>query len=162
MDGNGGGHDVLRGGPGTDTIRARDASPLFGDIACGGDADTAIVDVADLVAPDCETVDRAAAPAGFTATGAPDTAAPSVTIGGRASVTRAALLKGLAIPVTVGEPATITVELLVRARRVASAAAAGDLRDRRARARARSAARRPSGCGRPRRCSPVPGAPRSA
>ncbi len=127
VDGGGGGHDVLRGGPGADTIRARDASPLFGDIGCGGDADTAIVDVADLVAPDCETVDRAAAPAGFTATGAPDTAAPGVTVGGRSSVTRAGLLKGLTIPVTVGEPATIAVELLVRARRVASAAAAGDL-----------------------------------
>ena len=127
VDGGGGGHDVLRGGPGADAIRARDASPLFGDIACGGDADTAIVDAADIVAPDCETVDRSAAPAGFTPTGSPDTAAPSVTIGGRASVTRAALLKGIAVPVTVGEPATITVELLVRARRVASAAAAGDL-----------------------------------
>ncbi len=127
VDGNGGGHDVLRGGPGADTIRARDASPLFGDIACGGDADTALVDVADIVAPDCETIDRSAAPAGFTATGAPDTTAPGVSIGGRSSVTRAGLLKGLMIPVTVGEPATITVELLVRARRVASAAAAGDL-----------------------------------
>ena len=77
VDGGGGGHDVLRGGPGADTVRARDASPLFGDVACGGDADTAIVDVADIVAPDCETVDRSAAPAGFTATGAPDTTAPA-------------------------------------------------------------------------------------
>ena len=127
VDGGGGGHDVLRGGPGADTIRARDASPLFGDIACGGDADTAIVDVADLVAPDCEMVDRSAPPAGFTATGAPDTAAPGLTLGGRSSATRKALLRGLAVPVTLGEPATLTLELLVKARRVASAAAVGDL-----------------------------------
>jgi Ca2+-binding RTX toxin-like protein len=127
VDGAGGGHDVLRGGAGNDTLRARDASPLFGDLACGGDADVAVVDVADVVAPDCETVDRAAPPAGFTPAGAPDTTAPSVVIGGRASVTRRALLKGLAVPLTPGEPVTLSAELLVTARRVASAAAAGDL-----------------------------------
>ena len=127
IDGAGGGHDVLRGGPGADTVRARDASPLFGDVGCGGDADTAIVDAADLVAPDCETVDRAAAPAGFTPAGAPDATAPAVTLGGPRAIARAALLKGVGVPITLGEPATLTVELLVTARRVASAARAGDL-----------------------------------
>ncbi len=123
VDGAGGGHDVLRGGGGGDTIRARDASPLFGDVACGGDSDTAIVDAADIVAPDCETVDRAPAPSGFTPAGAPDLTAPSLLIGGPARISRSALLKGAAFSVTLSESATLGVELLVTAKRVASAAA---------------------------------------
>ncbi|MBJ7470773.1 MAG: hypothetical protein JHD16_05700 [Solirubrobacteraceae bacterium] len=65
IDGGGGGHDVLRGQSGDDVIQARDALTLFGDIACGGGTDSAIVDAADLVASDCEAVDRSPAPAGF-------------------------------------------------------------------------------------------------
>lgn len=134
VDGAGGGHDVLRGDLGDDTVRARDATPAFGDVACGPGADSAIVDVLDVVAPDCESVDRAAAPPGFVAPGttpaggsaAGDTTAPSVRIAGLPGrARRAALRRGLSFRVTVDEPASLVAELVVSAR----SARASALRD---------------------------------
>ena len=71
------GNDVLDGGPGidqfngdrtetnviaigNDEIRARDGAAE--QIGCGIGADTATVDAGDVVAPDCETVNRGAGP----------------------------------------------------------------------------------------------------
>ncbi len=146
IDGAGGGHDVLRGGQGDDQLRARDASALFSDVACGGGADTAIVDAADLVDADCESVDRAPAPAGFvapsfpggpTATTVPATGGTGATTGGGATSTgaaapaaaltlevpkgiaRAALrAKGLTLKVSASVAADVTVELLTTARAI--------------------------------------------
>lgn len=124
VDGAGGGHDVLRGDLGNDTVRARDAVPAFGDVACGPGADSAILDVLDVVAPDCETVDRAAAPPGFVAPGttpaggaAGDRTAPAVRVLGLAArVRRTALRRGLTFRVAVDEPASLVAELVVTAR----------------------------------------------
>ena len=131
VDGGGGGHDVLRGGPGDDTVRARDASPLFGDVACASGADTAVVDVLDIVAPDCETVDRAPAPPGFVPPGSPggtagDAVAPVLTVTVGKTIRRALLGRGVPVRVRTNERATVTVELVATARRVASAAALTD------------------------------------
>ena len=60
INGAGGGHDVLRGNPGDDEITAQDTPALFSDVACGAGTDTVIVDAVDLVAGDCETVQRSA------------------------------------------------------------------------------------------------------
>jgi len=68
LSGNGGsdditggeGQDVLAGGAGTDTLRSRDS--VADTVGCGGDADTAIVDAADVVDLDCETTDPARPP----------------------------------------------------------------------------------------------------
>jgi RTX calcium-binding nonapeptide repeat (4 copies) len=49
-----GGADTLSGGNGDDLIQARDGAP--DTVACGPGTDKAIVDPADTVAPDCETV----------------------------------------------------------------------------------------------------------
>ncbi len=148
IDGAGGGHDVLRGGPGNDTINARDAAALFSDVACGGGTDTVIVDAADLVDPDCENVDRTPAPAGFvapsfpggptTSTGAPagssaGTAAqaavtPAVlTLSVPKSVKRADLRRsGVKVKVAATPSADITVELLTTARAIRAAAVPKD------------------------------------
>jgi hypothetical protein len=50
-----GGNDVLFGGPGDDTISG---GPGSDRITCGPGSDTAIADVRDAVAPDCEVVLR--------------------------------------------------------------------------------------------------------
>ncbi len=133
VDGGGGGHDVLRGGPGDDTMRARDASPLFGDVACASGADAAIVDVLDIVAADCETVDRAPAPPGFVPPGsqgaggtAGDRVAPVLTVTVGKSIRRSRLGRGVSVRVRTNERATVSVELLATARRVASTAALTD------------------------------------
>lgn len=146
INGGGGGHDVLRGGPGNDTINGRDGAALFSDVACGPGTDTAIVDAADLVDPDCETVDRAPAPAGFvapsfpggptTSTGAPAGSAAgsaaqaavvpaALTLGLPKSIKRADLRrKGLKVSVAATPVATVTVELVTTARAVRATAAA--------------------------------------
>lgn len=156
IDGAGGGHDVLRGQSGDDLIQARDALTLFGDIACGGGTDSAVVDAADLVAADCETVDRSPAPPGFVAptfpggptseTGAPAgnttpapgspaasaaaaaalPAAPVLTIESPRSVKRSVLPKGVKIRISSDQAATVTVELLTTAKAVRAAAVPKD------------------------------------
>lgn len=142
IDGAGGGHDVLRGQSGDDTVQARDALALFGDVACGGGTDTAVVDAADLVDPDCEVVDRSPAPPGFvapsfpggptTATGAPAgsvgavsaaavaAASPVITLELPKSVKRSALSKGVKVRVASTPAAAITVELVTTARTAGS------------------------------------------
>jgi hypothetical protein len=52
-----GGSDTLLGGIGADTIQARDG--VADNVSCGPGADRAIVDPADSVAADCETVEYA-------------------------------------------------------------------------------------------------------
>ncbi len=156
INGGGGGHDVLRGQSGDDVIQSRDALTLFGDIACGGGTDSAIVDAADLVASDCETVDRSPAPPGFVAptfpggptseTGAPagnttptpgspaaaaaaaaaTPTAPVLTIESPKSVKRSALAKGVKLRVSSDQVATVTVELLTTAKAVRAAAVPKD------------------------------------
>lgn len=148
IDGGGGGHDVLRGQSGDDTIQARDALTLFSDVACGGGADTAVVDAADLVSADCETVDRSPAPAGYVApsfpggptspsgapagnaapspAGAATIAAPVLSIERPRSVRRSALTSGVKVKVGSDQPAGITVELLRSATAVRAAAAPKD------------------------------------
>jgi hypothetical protein len=56
----GGGPDVLDGGQDDDAIIARDGSA--DTVACGTGNDTAVVDALDVVASDCETVDRPSGP----------------------------------------------------------------------------------------------------
>jgi hypothetical protein len=65
----GGGNDTLDGGTGTDsfdggagidTIKARDT--IAESVACGSEADAVEADYNDVVAADCEAVDRSAAP----------------------------------------------------------------------------------------------------
>jgi hypothetical protein len=55
-----GGNDVLIGGGGSDRIDARDGAGSADRIECGGGEDTALVDPADSVDPDCEHVVGAA------------------------------------------------------------------------------------------------------
>jgi Ca2+-binding RTX toxin-like protein len=73
------GSDILSGSDGDDEIRARDGEA--DRVSCGAGTDSATVDVADVV-DECETVDRAAAPATTTtpppAAPAADDAAPRV------------------------------------------------------------------------------------
>jgi Ca2+-binding RTX toxin-like protein len=73
----GAGSDVLTGNDGDDEIRARDGE--VDRVSCGEGTDSATVDFADVV-DECETVDRAAAPATPTPAPAPaaDDAAPRV------------------------------------------------------------------------------------
>lgn len=139
IDGGGGGHDVLRGQDGDDMLRARDASPLFGDIACGGGTDTAVVDVADLVASDCEAVDVAPAPPGYVAppfpggptpatpapapaTGATSTSvavlAPKLTLTLPTRVRRADLRRGVRVGVASDQTVVVTAELVTTAKGV--------------------------------------------
>jgi RTX calcium-binding nonapeptide repeat (4 copies) len=154
IDGAGGGHDVLRGNAGDDTINARDASALFSDVACGPGNDTAIVDAADLVDPDCETIDRTPAPAGFvapafpggptTASGAPaGVAATAAASAVQAAVAPAALTltvpksikrvdlrrKGLKLTVASNQSAAVTAELLTTARAIRATRAAAVPKD---------------------------------
>lgn len=74
----GDGNDSLEGGPGNDTLRGNkgidtlsggggdDLIDVRGDrgdiVSCGGGNDTARADASDLVATDCETIERPAAP----------------------------------------------------------------------------------------------------
>jgi hypothetical protein len=51
-----GGADTLSGGSGSDVIQARDGAA--DTVSCGPGADRAVVDAADQVAGDCETVER--------------------------------------------------------------------------------------------------------
>lgn len=51
----------LRGGPGDDTLDARDT--VADDVACGAGDDRADTDLNDAIDPDCETVDRGPVPA---------------------------------------------------------------------------------------------------
>jgi Ca2+-binding RTX toxin-like protein len=109
-----GGADAIDGGDGADTIQARDAA--VDDIACGAGTDTAVVDAADVVAADCETVDRPAAPAASptpapiaspvpVATVAPvtDRTGPALTIAAVAKVAKGVVTVTVTCPA--GEPA---------------------------------------------------------
>lgn len=59
LDG-GAGTDSFDGGAGIDTIKARDTLPE--NVTCGTEADAVEADYSDVVAADCEAVDRSAAP----------------------------------------------------------------------------------------------------
>jgi hypothetical protein len=142
IDGAGGGHDVLRGGADNDVIAARDAPALFGDLACGNGSDTVVVDALDLVASDCETIDRSApdiAPGGGGsggggtggggsggggtgggANGTPtDRTTPQLTfVKPPSKVKRAALLTGLTLTLATDERATIDAALVGKAKKV--------------------------------------------
>lgn len=61
------GADTVDAGPGDDRIEARDLAQDA--IVCGDGIDTVIADATDIVAGDCETVDRPATPAGEHGTG---------------------------------------------------------------------------------------------
>jgi hypothetical protein len=56
----GGGRDALDGGPGSDTINARDRK--LDVVTCGGGTDTVRADGKDVVADDCENVNRTTDP----------------------------------------------------------------------------------------------------
>lgn len=81
------GHDTIVGGPGRDTVNADavdgcnflECRPIYGNdaidvrdgevdtVACGPGTDRVVADAADVIAPDCETVERpAATPPGTT------------------------------------------------------------------------------------------------
>ena len=113
VDGGGGGHDVLRGGLGNDQLRARDVPALFSDVACSAGNDSALVDFLDVVAPDCESVDRTGPAAGT----ADDTAAPAVSfvkLRGRVTVKA---LRRLRVRVALSAAREVLAELIGTTRR---------------------------------------------
>ena len=148
IDGNGGGHDVLRGQAGDDLILSRDILTLFSDVGCGGGTDTTIVDAADLVASDCESVDRSPAPAGYVApsfpggptssTGAPagntspapgsvaavSLVPPIVTLDTPKSVKRSSVKKGVKVTVSCDQVASVVLELVTTAKSARASRAA--------------------------------------
>jgi hypothetical protein len=139
VDGGGGGHDVLRGGDDNDSIVARDLPTLFGDVACGSGANV-VIDALDVVASDCENVDRSApdpvlpgaggagAGAGAGSGGDPnDRSGPTVAVRGvSAKIKRATLLNGVTVTVDPDEEARFEASLIGRARRL-TLASAGDV-----------------------------------
>jgi hypothetical protein len=115
---------------GNDTINARDGEA--DTIDCGVGTDRAIVDALDVVAANCETVDRAAAapapvatPATPGAPGTPGTAGRDAAK--KARITLAALSagdlrrRGLRVRITGAKRGTVTLVARVRGRKVGSA-----------------------------------------
>lgn len=150
------GVDHLRGNDGEDTVVGRDTGLYRDDLGCNLGADVAIADVNDIVASDCEALDRAAAPAGVdpatlgvggigpgtarnpTGNGLPpvvpvaptDTRAPRVTITGLPAggrVTRRGLRRGLTLRVATDEPARLEVRIVRSVARAAAVTPADNL-----------------------------------
>ena len=113
------GDDAIVGGPGRDTISADlaggDCGPLWcklpygndtidardgeiDSVTCGAGQDTVTADAADVVAPDCETVQRGSAPAGGGSPSAGKTTTKLALVG-RPRLA-AALRRGLTVRVT--------------------------------------------------------------
>ena len=118
------GADLLRGNHGDDVLVGRDLQLQRDDLGCGdGPDDAAVADAGDLVASDCERLDRAPAPAAPAPTPSPlgtprDTTAPTLTVAGvPRRLTKGTLRRrGVTISIAVSEPASLEVRLLGRPR----------------------------------------------
>ena len=141
-----GGIDLLRGQYGDDTVTGRDDRLTRDDLGCNeGLGDRAVADAGDVVASDCETVDRSPAPPGVDPGNVPpsgipgpsdpgggsggvaDRTAPGVTLRGvPRRLTRAEARKGVRVIAAVTEPARLQVRLIAKVRS-ARLSAAGDL-----------------------------------
>lgn len=149
------GIDFLRGNDGDDVLIGRDASLFRDDVGCNLGADTAVADANDVVASDCETLDRAPLPAGIdpvtlgvggvgpgtaanpTGAGPPAAVAPVVLADGRAPrvtvaglpaiVRRGRLLTGLRVRIATDEAASLDVRLVRSVARAAAVAPADNL-----------------------------------
>lgn len=129
-------HDVLTGGPGRDTIYGDDTDTscnadyvescvLYGNdeirardgeadqIDCGAGTDRVIADAADVVAANCETVERGSAPGPEKpGTQAPETQKPGSTgffFAGKAPRLGVALRKGFKVAVKGGKPGKVRI-----------------------------------------------------
>jgi hypothetical protein len=143
------GDDVIVGGPGKDAISADlaggDCGPLwckfpFGNdvveardgevdsIACGAGTDRVVADAVDVVAPDCETVERGAAPAAPAGPGVGPNPAPGpgvvpATVAITPRGLKAALRQGLPVVLKGFAPGKVQVKALRAGKPVASGTA---------------------------------------
>jgi hypothetical protein len=115
LDG-GPGQDVLAGDAGDDVLQAQDGQA--DRVTCGDGGDTAVVDGADTVAADCETVQRGATiierPPPITTT-ASDSTPPAVSLRFPRSLSmRAVLSRGVRLSLVCSERCAVKAELRLR------------------------------------------------